>query len=349
MPCGIPSAFYLGTIVNHYLHIILFYLSADHFFSYFFFLMICILREVRGIYLPDVSLELIKTQEGNRRMEFALQLYLKDLKKISPLTMEEERVLFEKINCGDLRARESVVTAHLPLVIKIASRFIYYGTSLLDVISEGNIGLIRAMERFDHTLGQRFSKYASWWIKWTIQRALINNSKTIHIPIYMAGRVSKWKKTSSSLTNNLRRPPDRNEIAQALNLNEKQARWVERAVMHAHIQAEANLAKDDSAELSEHIPDVNVKMPDEELIESYDKKKLVKLLETIDQQESKVLKMRYGFDNAEPMTLREISKKLNISREWVRKIEKNALLRLSQLMSCHEQRINNKGMLKNAC
>ncbi|OQY98553.1 MAG: hypothetical protein B6D35_11675 [Candidatus Brocadia sp. UTAMX2] len=282
-------------------------------------------------------------------MEFALRVYLKDLKKISPLTMEEERMLFEKINGGDLQARESIVTAYLPLVIKIASRFVYYGTSLLDLIGEGNIGLIRAMERFDYTLGQRFGTYASWWIKWTIQRALINNSKTVHIPIYMADRVSKWKKTSSRLTNTLRRLPDRNEIAQALNLNEKQAQWVERAVMHTYTLAETSLKPDDSLELSEQFFDKSTKMPDEELIETHDRKKLIRLLETIDCQEAKVLKMRYGFDNAEPMTLREISRKLNISREWVRKIEKKALSRLGQLMNCREQSINKKSMLKNAC
>ncbi|TVL99366.1 MAG: RNA polymerase subunit sigma [Candidatus Brocadia sp. WS118] len=282
-------------------------------------------------------------------MEFALQVYMKDLKKISPLTMEEEQELFKKLNGGDLEARDSIVTAYLPLVIKIAGRFVSYGTSLLDLISEGNIGLIRAMERFDYTLGQRFGKYASWWIKWTIQRALINNSKTVHIPIYMAERISKWKKISSRLSNTLCRVPDRNEIAQALNLNEKQARWVEMAVMHTYTLTKTRSKHDDSAELSEHIPDESVKMPDDELIELHDRKKLMKLLETIDRQEAKVLKMRYGFDNAEPMTLREISKKLNISREWVRKIEKKALSRLNQLMSCHEQFINEKSMLKSAC
>lgn len=281
-------------------------------------------------------------------MEFALRVYLKELRKISPLTMEGERELFEKVHNGDSKAKEDIIVAYLPLVIKIAGRFVCYGTPLLDLISEGNIGLIRAMERFDYTLGQRFGKYASWWIKWTIQRALINNSKTIHIPIYMAERVSKWKKISSNLTNTLQRLPDRNEIAQALNLNEKQARWIERAVMRTYTLTEKSLEKDEATELSEYIPDESIKMPDEELIESHDRKTLIKLLKTIDRQEAKVLKMRYGFDNEEPMTLREISKKLNISREWVRKIEKKALSRLSQLMSCHELRINKKRMLKSA-
>ena len=254
-------------------------------------------------------------------MEFALQVYIKDLKRISPLTMEEEKQLFEKVIKGDSKARESIVTAYLPLVIKIASRFVYYGSSLVDLISEGNIGLIRAVEKFDHTLGQRFGKYASWWIKWTIQRALINNSKTVHIPVYMAEQVSKWKKISSKLRNTLHRFPDRSEIAQALNLNEKQARWIERAVRHSYTLNETHLENGDSMELTEYIPDKNTKMPE--------------LLETIEYREAKVLKMRYGFDNTKPMTLREVSKKLNISREWVRKIEKKGLSKLNQLMSCN--------------
>jgi RNA polymerase primary sigma factor len=273
--------------------------------------------------------------EGRKRMEFALQVYIKDLKKISPLTIEEERRLFEKVASGDSKARETIVVAYLPLVVKIASRFVYYGTSLLDLVSEGNIGLIRAVERFDYTLGQRFSKYASWWIKWTIQRALINNSKTIHIPVYMAERVSRWKRISSKLTNVLHRSPDLDEIAQELNVDEKQARRIEKAVRHTFTLNEVDLQKDDSMELSECIPDESAKMPDDELIELQDKNELRRLLEIIDHQEASVLKMRYGFDDIEPMTLREVSKKLNISREWVRKIEKKALSKLNQLMSCN--------------
>lgn len=269
-------------------------------------------------------------------MEFALRVYIKDLKRISPLTIEEERRLFEKVAGGDSKAREAIVIAYLPLVIKIASRFVYYGTSLLDLVSEGNIGLIRAVERFDYTLGQRFGKYASWWIKWTIQRALINSSKTVHIPIYMAERVSKWKRISSKLMNTLHRLPEREEIAQELNIDEKRARWIERAVKHTFTLNEVDIQRDDSTELSECIPDEGVKMPEEELIESQDKNELRRLLEIIDQREARVLKMRYGFDDIEPMTLREVSKKLNISREWVRKIEKKALSKLSQLMSCNK-------------
>lgn len=269
-------------------------------------------------------------------MEFALQVYLKDLKKVSPLTKEEEKKLFEKVTKGDFKAKEHIVTAYLPLVIKIAGRFAYYGTSILDLISEGNIGLIRAVERFDHTMGQRFGKYASWWIKWTIRRALIINSKTVHIPIYMVERVSKWKRASSNLANTLQRQPDRDEIAQELCLDEKQAMWIERAVRNTYTLNDVSSQEGGSMELSEYIPDGRLKMPEEELIESYDKKELKRLLDTIDHREARVLKMRYGFDNSDPMTLREVSKELNISREWVRKIEKKALSKLNQLMTSHK-------------
>ncbi|MDO8142868.1 MAG: RNA polymerase sigma factor RpoD/SigA [Candidatus Brocadiales bacterium] len=267
-------------------------------------------------------------------MDFAFQVYIKDLRKISPLTVEEEKRLFRKVSQGDSEAKKSIVIAHLPLVIKIAGRFAYYGTSLLDLISEGNIGLMRAVEKFDYTMGQRFGKYASWWIKWTIIRALINNSKTMHIPVYMAEKIYKWKKISSKLTNTLQRMPDRNEIAEELNVDEKHARWIERAVKNTYTLNDTYLQKDDSMEFSESIPDDRVKMPEEELIESYDKKELRRLLDIINHREAHVLKMRYGLDGIEPMTLREVSEKLNISREWVRKIEKKALSRLNQLMAC---------------
>jgi RNA polymerase primary sigma factor len=268
-------------------------------------------------------------------MEFAFQVYIKDLKKISPLTVEEEKRLFKKVSQGDSEAKKSIVIAHLPLVIKIARRFFYYGTSLLDLISEGNIGLMRAVEKFDCTIGQRFSKYASWWIKWTILRALTTNSKTVHIPVYMAEKVSKWKKTSSRLTNTLQRLPNRNEVAEELNVDEKQARWIERAVKNTYTLNDTYLQKEDSMEFSESIPDDRVKMPDEELIESSDRKELRRLMGIIEHREAHVLKMRYGFDGAEPMTLREVSEKLNISREWVRKIEKKAISKLNQLMACN--------------
>ena len=158
----------------------------------------------------------------------------------------------------------------------------------------------------------------------------------MHIPVYMAEKVSKWKKTSSRLTNTLQRLPDRNEIAEELNVDEKQARWIERAVKNTYTLNDTNLQKDASIEFGESIPDDRVKMPEEELMESYDKKELRRLMDIIDQREAHVLKMRYGLDGAEPMTLREVSEKLNISREWVRKIEKKALSKLNQLMACNE-------------
>lgn len=140
---------------------------------------------------------------------------------------------------------------------------------------------------------------------------------------------------SSKLTNVLHRLPDRDEIAQELNVDEKQARRIEMAVRYTFTLNEVDLQKEDSMELSECIPDESAKMPDDELIELQDKNELRRLLEIIDRQEASVLKMRYGFDDIEPMTLREVSEKLNISREWVRKIEKKALSKLNQLMSCN--------------
>lgn len=267
-------------------------------------------------------------------MEFALQVYMKELRRFSPLTKEEEIGLFKKIARGDDRAKESVVLAYLPLVVKIAGRFFYYGTSVVDLISEGNIGLMRAVEKFDYTLGQRFGKYASWWIKWTINRALINNSKTVHIPVYMAEKVSKWKKMSSRLANTLERLPDRDEVAQELHIEEKQSRWIEMAVRQTYTLNVSYFTEDDSAEFSEYVPESREKMPEDALMESYDREELLRLLDIIDQRESWVLRMRYGFDGGEPLTLREISEKLKVSREWVRKIEKKALSKLKQRMVC---------------
>ena len=267
-------------------------------------------------------------------MEFALQIYLKDLRKNSFLKTEEERKLFKKVNKGDSRAKDSIVTSYLPLVVKIAGRFAHYGTPIVDLISDGNIGLMRAVEKFDCKISHQFGKYASWWIKWSIIRALINSSKTIQIPVYMAERVSRWKKVSSRLMNHLQRLPDRSEIAQELKVDDKRARWIESAIKNTYsIDDVYPNHENDSRELSENIPDNRAKMPEDEFVESCDKKELKRLLEIIDQREASVLKMRYGFDNYEPMTLREVSKKLSISREWVRKIERKALTRLNRLIT----------------
>jgi RNA polymerase primary sigma factor len=268
-------------------------------------------------------------------MDFAFRIYIKDLKKVSPLTAEEEKNLFKKVSLGDSDAKKSIIVAYLPLVIKIAGRFTYYGSSLLDLIGEGNIGLIRAVERFDYKLGQRFGKYASWWIKWTINRALLNNSKTVHIPVYMAEKVSKWKKMSSRLASDLDRLPDREEVANELHIDEKQARWIEMAVKQTYTINDSFLTEDESGELSECIPESREKMPEDELEDIYDKEELRRLLDIIDKREAGVLRMRYGFDGVDPMTLREISEKLHVSREWVRKIEKKALSKLKQYMVCN--------------
>jgi len=268
-------------------------------------------------------------------MEFTLSAYQKDLKNIAAISEEEELRLFKKIARGDGKAKEFIIHAYLPLVVKIACRFAaYYRTSSADLVGEGNIGLLRAVDKFDYTMGQRFGKYASWWIKWTICRTLINYSKTIHIPVYMAEKISRWKKTSIRLANTLQRPPDRNEIAKELHLSEKHARRIEKAIQQANTMSSTNQSEDDSRELSELIPDDRIKMPDEELIESYDKRQLKKSLTAINRREASVLKMRYGLDGTEPMTLQEISKKLKVSREWVRKLEKKAISELNRRMAC---------------
>lgn len=258
-------------------------------------------------------------------------MYLREINKCDLLTAEEERELgWAIINDNCPVARERMIRANLRLVVAISKNYTNRGLSLPDLIEEGNIGLLRAVEGFDPAQGARFSTYASWWIKQSIKRALINAMQPVHIPAYMVELVSKWKVAYRKLEGELGFPPTLQDLARAMDLPVKKVRIIRRAVRA--LQAPQTSARDrdgDLIQLSDIVADSRNGMPDENTFRGDELETLRKLMETIDEREARVLRLRFGLDGTEPLTLKQIADDIGVSRERIRQIVDEALTKLN--------------------
>lgn len=264
-------------------------------------------------------------------MQTDLQLYLRELDKTPLLSAEEERELgWAIINDNCPIARERMVKANLRLVVAIAKNYMGRGLSLNDLIEEGNIGLLRAVEGFDPSQGARFSTYGSWWIKQSIKRALINASQPIHIPAYMVELIAKWKVASRELSAELGREPTVEELALKMDLPVKKVRIIRRAVKAMKTPNQAPASNEgDLMSMGEMIADERAEMPEESMLRNDELTILRKLLESIDDREGQILKLRFGLDGEQPLTLKQIASVVGISRERVRQIVDEALTKLN--------------------
>ena len=257
-----------------------------------------------------------------------LETYLREINETALLTADEEKDLAHRIEAGDGEARDRMVRANLRLVVNIARSYTGKGLGLQDLIEEGNLGLLRAVEGFDPSMNTRFSTYASYWIKQSIKRALVNTAKTIRIPAYMVELLAKWRRAASKLQDELGRPPTHEEIARNLDLPKKKLGIIKKAI-RVYNSTPQTEQTDSGWSLDEMLMDSNTKTPDTEMVEADDLHHVLDLLEKMDKREATVLRMRFGLDDEEPKTLKEIGECLGLTRERVRQIESEALLKLS--------------------
>lgn len=269
--------------------------------------------------------------------ESGFQLYLRQIAQYPLLTPEEETKLAARIKRGDAKAKNEMVRSNLRLVVKIARDYANLGLPLLDLISEGNIGLMKAVERFDPKKGGKLSTYASWWIKQSIKRALANQSKTIRLPVHLVDKIAKMRRVSMQMTEELGREPTDEELAEEIGLSSSKVTQLKSAAIRP-TSLDQPIGDDDSTEFGEIVGDEAAEDPFETLRDKDLREEVGDLLDVLDDRERKILSHRFGLDGQQPKTLEEVGVKFGVTRERIRQLQNIALLKLRKELGKKERR-----------
>ena len=266
----------------------------------------------------------------------SLRVYLREISKTPLLTPAEEIELAARIKEGDEKARAHMIKANLRLVVKIAQDYSGYGLPLSDLISEGNIGLIKAVERFDPEKGGKLSTYGSWWIKQSIKRALANQSKTIRLPVHMVDKVSKMRKISMMMTEAIGREPTEEELSEELGIPRRKLAMLRQASQRP-TSLDAPVGDDAGSDFSEMIGDEKAVNPFEALVDKNMQGQLGGLLDVLDDRESRIIDARFGLDGKKPMTLEEVGREFGVTRERIRQLQNIALDKMRKKLRKREK------------
>ena len=256
-----------------------------------------------------------------------VKVYLKEIGSFPLLTLEEEVELAERILHNDELAKKKLAEANLRLVVSIAKRYVGRGMLFLDLIQEGNLGLIKAVEKFDHTKGFKFSTYATWWIRQAITRAIADQARTIRIPVHMVETINKVKKVQSQLLHKNGQEPSVEDLAEELDMPQEKVREILK-VAQEPISLESPIGEEEDSHLGDFIPDSDAPIPEEAATHALLKEQLGEVLATLTPREAKVLSLRFGIEDGRPRTLEEVGKEFNVTRERIRQIEAKALRKL---------------------
>jgi len=283
------------------------------------------ISEISEIQISEDDLDL-SVPEGIS-IDDPVRMYLKEIGKVPLLTADEEIRLAQRIEDGDNEAKRRLAEANLRLVVSIAKRYVGRGMLFLDLIQEGNLGLIKAVEKFDYSKGYKFSTYATWWIRQAITRAIADQARTIRIPVHMVETINKLIRVSRQLLQEYGREPLAEEIAKEMNISVEKVREIMK-ISQEPVSLETPIGEEEDSHLGDFIPDDEAPLPSEAAAFTLLKEQLIDVLDTLTAREEKVLRLRFGLDDGRARTLEEVGKEFNVTRERIRQIEAKALRKL---------------------
>ena len=289
--------------------------------------------EDAGITVEPAIDEAIKDEElkeiiSTVKVDDPVKMYLKDIGQAQLLTPEQEVELAKKILDGDEYAKKQLAERNLKLVVSIAKKYVNRSSmQFLDLIQEGNLGLLKAVEKFDHTKGYRFSTYATWWIRQSITRAIADQARTIRIPVHMVETIHRLSRVSKQLMQELGRDPSNAEIAERMGISESRVMEIQK-IAQDPVSLESPVGEEDESKISDFVEDETIKSPTESAAQDILKAQLLQVIETLTPREQKVIRLRYGLDDNHSRTLEEVGKEFNVTRERIRQIEAKALRKL---------------------